>query len=57
MTRGSVRGENRPVRAEGVGPNVVLTVTRPRTSLQIMGTMQVPWSVSIHPATNYVAIG
>ena len=44
-------------RAQGVGPNVVLPATRPRTNLQIMGTMQVPWSVSIHPATNYVAIG
>lgn len=30
---------------------------RPHTSLQVMGTMQVPWSVSIQPATNYVAIG
>jgi hypothetical protein len=44
-------------RAQGVGPNIVIPATRPRTNLQIMGTMQVPWSVSIHPATNYVAIG
>lgn len=46
-----------PVRAQGVGPNVVLPTARPHTNLQIVGTMQVPWSVSIHPATNYVAIG
>jgi hypothetical protein len=44
-------------RAQGVGPNVVIPNARPHTNLQIMGTMQVPWSVSIHPATNYVAIG
>jgi hypothetical protein len=46
-----------PARAQGVGPGVVLPTARPHTSLQIVGTMQVPWSVSIHPATNYVAIG
>src|SRR5476649_1425917 len=44
-------------RAQGVAPNVVLPTVRPRTNLQIVGTMQVPWSVSLHPATNYVAIG
>ena len=47
-----------PLRAQGVGPNVVLPTIRPRTNLQIVGGgMQVPWTVSIHPATNYVAIG
>jgi hypothetical protein len=47
-----------PARAQGVGPNVVLPTTRPRTNLQIVGGgMQVPWQVSLHPATNYVAIG
>jgi hypothetical protein len=47
-----------PLRAQGVGPNVVLPTIRPRTNLQIVGSgMQVPWTVSIHPATNYVAIG
>jgi hypothetical protein len=47
-----------PARAQGVGPNVALPATRPRTNLQIMGGgMQVPWQVSLHPATNYVAIG
>ena len=43
--------------AQGVGPNVVIPNARPQTNLHIVGTMQVPWSVSIHPATNYVAIG
>jgi hypothetical protein len=47
-----------PLHAQGVGPNVVLPTIRPRTNLQIVGGgMQVPWTVSIHPATNYVAIG
>ena len=47
-----------PLRAQGVGPNVVLPTIRPRTNLQIVGGgTQVPWTVSIHPATNYVAIG
>jgi hypothetical protein len=47
-----------PARAQGVGPNVVLPTTRPRTNLQIVGGgMKVPWQVSLRPATNYVAIG
>jgi hypothetical protein len=46
-----------PVRAQGVGPNVVIPNTRPHTSLQIMGSMQVPWTVEIHPSANSVAIG
>ena len=46
-----------PVRAQGVGPNVVIPNTRPHTSLQIMGTMQVPWTVAIHPSGNSIAIG
>ncbi|HEV7704977.1 MAG TPA: hypothetical protein VGO46_11830, partial [Gemmatimonadaceae bacterium] len=46
-----------PARAQGVGPNVVIPNTRPHTSLQIVGSMQVPWSVEIHPSANSVAIG
>ncbi|MDQ2765660.1 MAG: hypothetical protein M3Y30_00770, partial [Gemmatimonadota bacterium] len=46
-----------PVRAQGVGPNVVIPNTRPHTSLQIMGSMQVPWTVDIRPSANSVAIG
>lgn len=47
-----------PVRAQGVGPTVVLPTTRPRTNLQVVGGgMQVPWQVSLRPPTNYVAIG
>ena len=42
-----------PVRAQGGGA----TVPNPQTSLEVLGSMRVPWSVSIHPATNYVAIG
>ena len=41
-----------PSRAQTVLPTV-----RPHTSLEILGTKQVPWSVAIRPATNYVAIG
>jgi hypothetical protein len=45
------------LRAQGVGPNVVIPNTRPHTSLQVLGTMQMPWTVAIHPSANSVAIG
>lgn len=46
--------------APGAAPptqGAATTNARPHTSIQPLGSLQVPWTVSIHPATNYVAIG
>lgn len=48
-----------PAQSGGAPPTqgAVVSSVRPPTSIQALGEMQVPWTVSIRPATNFAPIG
>ncbi|MEO7104659.1 MAG: hypothetical protein ABI311_14760 [Gemmatimonadaceae bacterium] len=48
-----------PARAQvtGVNTGVVVPNQKPRTNMQVLGALQMPWQVAINPSANSVAIG